>query len=147
VTRPGIASLASSLLVELLVSILQHPLRTRAPAPSSRSSSTTQTQALQTSSNQVLGLTPHTIRGYLSSFDNLLIKGPAYDCCSACSPRILEGYESQGWEFVKRALGEKGFVERVSGLDEVQRRAEEAAGDVEWVDSEGEAEEGEGEML
>lgn len=141
VTRPGIASLASALLVELLASILQHPLRAHAPAPASRSSSTAP-------SSQVLGLTPHTIRGYLSSFDNLLIKGPAYDCCSACSPGIVQAYEEDGWEFVKKALGEKGFVEEVSGLKEVQRRAEEMDGEVEWEESdEGEEEEGEGELV
>lgn len=133
--------MASALLVELLVSMLQHPLRVRAPAPPTRSSST------PSPSSQVLGLTPHTIRGYLASFDNLLIKGPSYDCCSACSPRIVEAYEKGGWGFVKRALDEKGFVEEVSGLKEVQRRAEEADAEVEWEESDAEGEEGEGELL
>lgn len=140
VTRPGIAAIASALLVEILVSVLQHPLRARAPAPATRHSST------PSPSSQVLGLTPHTIRGYLSTFDNLLIKGPSYDCCSACSPRILEAYEKEGWDFVRRALDEKGFVEEVSGLKEVQRRAEEMEKEVEWEESEAE-DDGEGELL
>lgn len=38
VTRPGIAPIASALLVELLVSILQHPLRSHAPASTSTTS-------------------------------------------------------------------------------------------------------------
>jgi len=82
----------------------------------------------------------------LSTFDNLLIKGPSYDCCSACSPRILEAYEKEGWDFVRRALDEKGFVEEVSGLKEVQRRAEEMEKEVEWEESEAE-DDGEGELL
>jgi ubiquitin-like modifier-activating enzyme ATG7 len=66
------------------------------------------------------------MRGFLHNFQNLVVKGRSYDCCSACSPTILEAYESGGWEFVKRALCERGYVDEVSGLAEVHRRAEEA---------------------
>lgn len=142
VTRPGIAAIASALLVELLMSLLQHPLRALAPAPSSRN-------AERSPLSHPLGLIPHSIRGFLSTFDNMLIKGPAYDCCSACSPRLLEGYEMEGWEFVKKCLAEKGFVEKISGLAEVQKKAEEVAATLDW--SEDEADEGgldeEGELL
>lgn len=57
-------------------------------------------------------------------------------------------YESDPWDFLQRALNERGWVEEVSGLAEVQRAADEAAEGLEW-DSEGEGfeEEGEGEML
>jgi ubiquitin-like modifier-activating enzyme ATG7 len=44
-------------------------------------------------------------------------------------------------------LNEKGWVEEMSGLAEVQRKADEAAEGLEW-DSEGELEEeGEGELI
>ena len=57
-------------------------------------------------------------------------------------------YERDPWAFVKRALGEKGWVEEMSGLAEVQRRAEEMAGEVEWSEGEdGFEEEGEGELV
>ena len=68
-----------------------------------------------------------------------------YDCCSACSDTIISMYKDGGWEFVKRALNEKGWVEEVSGLAEVHRKAELADADLEW--SEDEAEEGEGELI
>ncbi|KAL2357780.1 autophagy-related protein 7 [Cryomyces antarcticus] len=138
VTRPGIAAIASALLVELLVSILQHPLRASAPAPAGRNDP----NPLTARADHPLGLVPHQIRGYLASFDNLLIRGRNYDCCSACSDKIVEAYERDGWEFVKRAIDERGFVEELSGLAEVQRRAEEA-GDIEWESEE----EGEGQLL
>lgn len=91
---------------------------------------------------------PHQIRGFLSTFSNLSIKGQPYDCCSACSDSIVERYKAEGWEFVKRALNEKGWVEEVSGLAEVQRRAEELERDgmVEWSDSEDDGD-GEGELI
>lgn len=46
----------------------------------------------------------------------MLIKGSSYDCCSACSYNITSAYESEGWEFVKKALNNKGYVEELSGL-------------------------------
>ncbi|OCK73570.1 hypothetical protein K432DRAFT_312517, partial [Lepidopterella palustris CBS 459.81] len=153
VTRPGIAPLASSLLVELLVSILQHPLRAHAPATTSSSPPPPPLKPAHPSLPppfvHPLGALPHTIRGFLSSFSNMLVAGRPYDCCSACSDGILNLYRKDNWEFVKRALNERGWVEEVSGLAEVQRRAEEAAkGDgLDW-DEEGDfEEEGEGELL
>jgi ubiquitin-like modifier-activating enzyme ATG7 len=58
----------------------------------------------------------------------------------------VQAYETEGWEFIRRALSEKGWVEEVSGLAEVQRKAEEMEGDVDW-DEEDEVEEGDGELL
>ena len=94
-----------------------------------------------------LGSIPHTIRGYLSSFSTIQVEGKPYDCCSACSDRIIQLYEEDPWGFVQRALNERGWVEEVSGLAEVQRLAEEAAEGLEW-DSEvedGGVDDGEGE--
>ena len=49
-----------------------------------------------------------------------MIKGNSYDCCSACSDKITGAFKSEGWQFVKKALNEKGFVEHLSGLAEVR---------------------------
>jgi len=111
VTRPGIAAIASALLVELLVSLLQHPQGILAPAPS---------KPTDDRGEHPLGIVPHQIRGFLSSFENLVIKGKSYDCCSACSDKVIGALQSDGWEFVKRALNEKGYVENLSGLAEVR---------------------------
>jgi len=110
VTRPGIAAIASALLVEILVSLLQHPLGALAPAPKNPT---------EERGDHPLGIVPHQIRGFLSNFQNVVIRGSSYDCCSACSDRITDAYKSQGWEFVKRALNENGYVEELSGLAEV----------------------------
>lgn len=156
VTRPGVAPLASSLLVELLISILQHPSRARAPvdpaqnpltSPSSTSLSSSH-PSLPTPFVHPLGAVPHTIRGYLNTFSNLQVRGQPYDCCSACSDRVVQAYEADPWGFVKRALNERGWVEEMSGLREVQRRAEEMEGDVDWSDDEEVGvDEGDGELL
>ena len=143
VTRPGVAPLASALAVELLISILQSPLKARvaAPSPAPRYSPSNSDPAPLPSVNEKdkhpLGTVPHQLRGFLANWQTMIIKGKAYDCCSACSPSIVGAYERDGWGFVKRAINEKGFVEEISGLAEVQRRAEEAEKDVDWS-SEGE---------
>lgn len=145
-TRPGIAPIASGLLVEIFVSILQHPRGILAPAPLSH----TEDRGLHP-----LGLVPHQIRGYLSNFQNILVKGMSYNCCSACSQNVINAYQSEGWSFVKRALNEQGFVEELSGLAQVsnefymdvaicielkscqvQRSAERALADLEWSEEE-----------
>jgi ubiquitin-like modifier-activating enzyme ATG7 len=147
VTRPGIAPMASSLLVELLVSILQHPLGASAPAPKMPARQSSSSEFERDPPDHPLGIVPHQIRGFLSSFKNMLISGQSYDCCSACSPKVVDAYKSGGWDFIRRALTEKDYVAELSGLAEVQRAAEAAASDVEW-DSDGLAEdEGEGELL
>lgn len=148
VTRPGVAAIASALLVEMLTSLLQHPLRNAAPAPQQTSTSS---PAERDPPNHPLGLVPHQIRGYVSTFQNLVIRGQSYDSCSACSPKVVGAYRADGWGFLRRALQEKDYVAELSGLAEVQRRAEEMMeGDLDWdEEDEGVAgnDDGEGELL
>lgn len=143
VTRPGVAAIASALLVEMLTSLLQHPLKNSAPAPQPLSGQIPERDP----PNHPLGLVPHQIRGYVSTFQNLVIRGQSYDCCSACSPKVLEAYRKDQWGFLKRALQEKDYVAELSGLAEVQRRAEEMDANVDWEEEDESLEEGEGELL
>lgn len=140
--------MASAILVELLASILQHPLEGAAPAPKPSASQTSHNsiQYDRDPEDHALGLVPHQIRGFLASFQNMLISGKSYDCCSACSSKVVGTYKSGGWDFVKKALSDKNYVTELSGLAEVQRRAEAAAASLEW-DSEEDVEEGEGELV
>ncbi|KAH6644425.1 autophagy-related protein 7 [Boeremia exigua] len=154
VTRPGIAPLASSLLVELLISTLQHPLLARAPPPLPPNTPSPPLPAAKPSHPSLpptftnpLGSTPHTLRGYLSSFSHIPLVGQPYDACSACSRVVLAAYEEDPWAFVQRALGERGWVEEMSGLAEVQRRAEEAEAGMEWDSEEEGGLDGDGELL
>jgi ubiquitin-like modifier-activating enzyme ATG7 len=130
--------MAAALLVELLVSVLQHPLGAAAPASTSQQDER---------GDHPLGNVPHQIRGFLATFSNINIRGKSYNCCSACSDRVVDAYQEGGWEFVQRALNEKDYVEELSGLKEVQRVAEAAAAEIEWEDEDEIEEEGEGELL
>ncbi|CEI67154.1 Ubiquitin-like modifier-activating enzyme atg7 [Fusarium venenatum] len=144
VTRPGVAPIASALLVELLTSLLQHPLGKDAPAPQPTSGVVPERDP----PDHALGLVPHQVRGYTSTFQQIVIRGQSYDCCSACSPKILNAYRHDGWGFVKRALQEKEYVAELSGLAEVQRKAEEMAGRVDWEEDDDDlVDDGEGELI
>ncbi|KAI1344775.1 E1-like protein-activating [Xylariaceae sp. FL0016] len=143
VTRPGIAAIASALLVELMTSLLQHPLRHHAPAPNtSTSASNNQTNP---EDEHALGIVPHQIRGFLSRFQNLNIRGQSYNCCSACSKPVLSAYRESGWDFVQRALEDKDYVAELSGLAEVQRKAEAMANAVDWEEEDEGADNGDDE--
>lgn len=109
-TRPGVAAIASALLVELLVSVLQHHQGAAAPAPQSRRDE---------HGDHPLGLVPHQIRGFLSTFENITVTGKSYNCCSACSEKVVGAYREHGWDFLRKALNEPGYVEELSGLKEV----------------------------
>ncbi|CEJ91662.1 Putative E1-like activating enzyme [[Torrubiella] hemipterigena] len=143
VTRPGVAAIASALLVEMLTSLLQHPLKNAAPAPQPSQGQVPERDP----PNHPLGLVPHQIRGYVSTFQNMVIRGQSYDCCSACSPKVIEAYRKDEWGFLKRALQEKDYVAELSGLAEVQRRAEEMEANIDWEEEEDGLEEGDGELL
>lgn len=88
VTRPGCAPLASAFAVELLVALLHHPLRGRAPAEGAT--------AVTERTSTILGLVPHQVRGFLPHFTQLLLQAPAFEQCPACSPTVLAAYEAGG---------------------------------------------------
>nr|XP_008258651.1 ubiquitin-like modifier-activating enzyme ATG7 isoform X1 [Oryctolagus cuniculus] len=109
VSRPGLAMLAGALAVELMVSVLQHPEGGYAIA----SSSDDRMNEPPTS----LGLVPHQIRGFLSRFDNVLPVSLAFDKCTACSSKVLDQYEQEGFGFLAKVFNSShSFLEDLTGL-------------------------------
>jgi ubiquitin-like modifier-activating enzyme ATG7 len=147
VTRPGVAAMASALLVELLASLLQHPRKQHAPAPTPVAGDPASYD--RDPPDHALGIVPHQIRGFLSEFKNMVVRGQSYDHCSACSTAIVYAYKHDGWSFVQKALNDRNHVTELSGLAEVQRKADAAAADMDWSDDDGAggAEDGDGELL
>ncbi|CAR27221.1 ZYRO0C11726p [Zygosaccharomyces rouxii] len=115
VTRPGVALIAASQAVELMVSIFQLKDNT---------------------DESILGDVPHQIRGFLNHFSTLKLETPAYDHCSACSPQVVEACREAGWDFVKAALDDHTYIERLCGLSKVQEEADKVV--QEWDDEEDE---------
>ncbi|QRV99149.1 ubiquitin-like modifier-activating enzyme ATG7 [Ceratobasidium sp. AG-Ba] len=124
VTRPGLAAIASSTAVEILVSLLQHPKGINAPAPKQDDEN----------SESILGLVPHQLRGFLAQFSNKLITGAAYDKCTGCSETVIKEYESQGFEMMLKAFNETGYLEKLTGLDKLHADSEAVMESVDWVE-------------
>ncbi|GAA5915712.1 hypothetical protein JCM8208_006425 [Rhodotorula glutinis] len=130
VTRPGIAAIASATAVELMVSVLQHPLGPHAPSDVALSSNDAPPPQEPASP---LGIVPHQIRGYLARFDNLKITGQAYDRCTGCSDTILDAYRSDPFSLVQSACDDAKHLERVTGLDKLEEETEALLAEgVEW---------------
>merc|ERR1719464_843274 len=128
VTRPGLAPIASSMAVELLISLLHHPRKQRAPAPpvSKNIAAANTANAFSpidtttnnnddnnsgggdedqndSSSSSPLGVIPHQIRGSIVTYTMMTPSVPAFDCCTGCSIPILDAYRSGKFELVSRA--------------------------------------------
>ncbi|XP_063796829.1 ubiquitin-like modifier-activating enzyme ATG7 isoform X2 [Pseudophryne corroboree] len=109
VSRPGLSMIAGALAVELMVSVIQHPEGGYAVA----SSSDDRMNEPPTS----LGLVPHQIRGFLSRFDNVLPVSLAFDKCTACSPKVIDQYEKDGFQFLANVFNSShSFLEDLTGL-------------------------------
>lgn len=118
VTRPGLSSMASSSAVELLVTLLHHPLKAHAPGdPKTEIGQDTPTE---------LGIVPHQIRGYLSFFNNLIITGHRYDKCVACSDAVVESYLTRRNEFLMEAFNNPKHLEDITGITAMKEEQSEA---------------------
>ncbi|WWD07978.1 E1-like protein-activating enzyme Gsa7p/Apg7p [Kwoniella europaea PYCC6329] len=126
VTRPGAAPLAAATATELLVSLLQHPLKAQAPAY--------EAGVADDDHEAVLGRVPHQIRGILSQWRTMIIRGPAYNQCTACSPLVLNAYRQGGAKWLLEVFARAELLEQVTGLDQLHIQSEKAMDDIDWID-------------
>ncbi len=131
VTRPGLAPIAASMAVELTVSLLHHPLKQRAPAPSSQSRSSGNYNPIASddyvNSAGALGVMPHQIRGSLVSYQMMTPTVPAFGCCTGCSPLLIQAYLENKYDLVHQVcLSTDGsYLEDLTGLTEFRCQAAE----------------------
>ncbi|XP_014785656.1 ubiquitin-like modifier-activating enzyme ATG7 [Octopus bimaculoides] len=114
VSRPGMSMIAAGIAVELMVSILQHPLRQKAPACTSTDSD------FQSESESCLGIVPHQIRGFLSHYHIVLPAARAFKRCTACSDTVIKSYQKDGFDFLFMAFNIPSFLEDLTGLTQMQ---------------------------
>ncbi|KAL9914064.1 ubiquitin-like modifier-activating enzyme atg7 [Glossina fuscipes] len=94
VTRPGVSNIAASYAVELLVSLLQQPLKELSPAYYA----TTKGANGNTSDipEGLLGVIPHSIRGSLFNYENILPATRKFTQCIACSEKVVGAFQAEG---------------------------------------------------
>eukprot|EP01025_Chloroclados_australasicus_P019048 TRINITY_DN2022_c0_g1_i3.p4 TRINITY_DN2022_c0_g1~~TRINITY_DN2022_c0_g1_i3.p4 ORF type:complete len:349 (-),score=48.54 TRINITY_DN2022_c0_g1_i3:206-1252(-) len=109
VARPGLSPIAGSLAVELLASMIQHPLKQAAPADSE---------------DNALGGLPHMLRGELGSWEIKRMNFPAYPQCTACSQIVAEHLVKEDWNFVLQVLCQNNYLEDMTGLSKWKEEME-----------------------
>ncbi|EDW01725.1 GH21606 [Drosophila grimshawi] len=119
VTRPGVSNIAASYAVELLVSLLQHPQREMAPAYYANSREQQNTEAQQPEG--LLGILPHSVRGMLCNYENVLPATQKFAQCIACSERVLAAYRSEGHAFLFKTFETAKYLEDLTGISEFKR--------------------------
>ncbi|CAF4673728.1 unnamed protein product, partial [Rotaria sp. Silwood1] len=119
VTRPGISMMASALSVELLVSIIQHPLRGQCPASIHPDREESVPESIS-----CLGIVPHTIRSFLSRYSTVLPTGEAFSQCVACSPIVRKAFEDDGFSFLLKVFNDLNYLENLTGLRAMQLAAD-----------------------
>lgn len=119
VTRPGLAPLASSMAVELCVSLLHHKDKQDAPAPSPNVGPSSFSPTFEASeSTSPLGVMPHQIRGSIVSYTMMTPTVPAFSSCTGCCDEVVDAYEKDGFDFVKKVCcnADGSYLEDVAGL-------------------------------
>ena len=103
VTRPGLSGVASGMAVELLASLLQRP-----------------THNEMTKGDGVLGAVPHQLRGHLSTFEIMSMTGHRHSNCPSCGTSVQAMAKEDLFYLVQRACNHAGYLETLSGLDQMQ---------------------------
>lgn len=114
VTRPGVGAMAGALAAELLVGLLQSPLKGRCPA----------SDDTEAAGENPLGPVPHQIRGFLARHVYMTPTCAAFPMCTACSQPVLKEYSSRGWEFVLQVLNDAAYLERLTGLSRLHEETD-----------------------
>ncbi|XP_064398702.1 ubiquitin-like modifier-activating enzyme ATG7 [Halichondria panicea] len=112
VSRPGLSMIAAALVVELLMGVVQHPDQGLAHSENL-------TDEDDTDCESVLGLVPHQIRGFLSRFHHVLPASRRFDMCTACSDKVIETYQAEGFAFLLKAFNCPNYLEDLTGLSQL----------------------------
>ncbi|XP_058062916.1 uncharacterized protein LOC131212872 isoform X2 [Anopheles bellator] len=115
VTRPAVSNTAAGLAVELMVSLIQHPLGFSAPAYYRTPRS--DPNKIGQEPEGMLGVLPHSIRGNIAAQQYMLTATERYKNCVACSTIVLDHYASKQEAFIIDVLNAHKTLDEIVGID------------------------------
>lgn len=126
VSRPALCTIASSLGVELLTSILNHPKKNGAIAREEQNDC----------DKSCLGIIPQQLRGDLSTFGMNVMYGECFDKCIGCADSIQKAYKADPNEFLINACNRPDYLEDLTGITKMNEAINmddiEALSDLDW---------------
>lgn len=72
----------------------------------------------------VLGPIPHSIRGFLHSYQTVAPTCAKFKQCIACSETVVNKYKEEGITFLLDVFNSGNYLEEVTGLNELHLTAE-----------------------
>lgn len=134
VTRPGLAMIASSMAVELMVALMHHPDGVAAAPPQNNSS---QFSPVCSESPCPLGVIPHQIRGSLVSYTMMTPVVSKFPCCTGCADDVVEAYKRDKVGTTISVCQSTKFLEDLAGLTSYRAaEADKLVGIEGWDDDE-----------
>jgi ubiquitin-like modifier-activating enzyme ATG7 len=141
VTRPGLALIAGSMAVEMMVAVLHHPDGAAAPAPMTQSSSFS--PSVRDGDQQgPLGIIPLQVRGSLVSYSMMTPKVPAFPYCTGCAEGVVKAYLEDKVAVVQKCCQANGssYLEDIAGLTAYRAQESEKLAEVQGWDDDDELE-------
>lgn len=79
---------------------------------------------MDTENECILGILPHSIRGFLSTFSHVLPATRRFQKCIACSNTVLEEYRKKNFEFLLKVFNSSRYLEDLTGLTELHKETD-----------------------
>jgi len=108
VTRPGVSSIAGALAVELFASCVQLK------------------NDFSANVSSCLGIVPHSIRGFLSDYQQIMPFTPSFFQCIACSKTVVNDFLNKKEEFLNNVFTNPTYLEDITGLTDLRSQFENA---------------------
>lgn len=105
------------------MSILQHPDRISAPAY--YQTTNRNDDSIADIPEGILGIIPHSIRGYLSNYQHILPATEKFSQCIACSDTMLNEFEKSGNDFLLKVFNSNDYLGELSGIDKIGENLDE----------------------
>lgn len=100
-----------------MVALLQHPDRNLAPAYYALHGNLDMNSSIP---EGIMGILPHSIRGIVSNYQQIIPATEYFNQCTACSHKVLEEYEKRGNEFIIDVLNSTKYLEKLTGISEIE---------------------------